>query len=222
MLKIMRSHKFFTVFILGAITIVIIIVFVFWGIGPQSNPSKVIVAQIGGERITFAEYQRAYELAYRRAREIYQNEEEIKKLNLREQVINKLIDNTILITAAKNAGIKITKEELQEAIINEPAFQIDGVFNKEIYMRRLRLNRITPQIYETALKNDLLLNKMRNLIGETVVLTDEEIKILNLPEKDKGQLIRALSFTKTELAIKAYIESLKRQMKITINREFFS
>jgi len=222
MLRIMRSHKFFTVFLLGAITIMIIIVFVFWGIGPQSNPASVTVAQIGNKRIPFAEYQRVYELAYRRAREIYRDEEEIKKLNLKEQVINELIDNTVLMTAAKNAGINVTEEELQEAIINEPAFQIDGVFDREVYMRRLKLNRITPQMYESVLKNELLLNKMRRLIGETAVLTEEEIKILNLIEGDKDQLFRTLSFTKRELAVKAYIEGLKRQIKITINKEFIS
>jgi peptidyl-prolyl cis-trans isomerase D len=200
----------------------IIIVFVFWGIGPQLNPSNVIVAQAGNERIPFAEYKRAYDVAYRRIREIYQDEEKIKEIDLKKMVLNELIDNMVLMAATKNAGITITREELQEAIINEPAFQIDGVFDREVYMRRLKLNRITPQMYENALKNELLLNKMRRLIGETAVLTEEEIKILNLIEGDKDQLSRTLSFTKRELAIKAYIEGLKRQMKITINKEFAS
>ncbi|NOZ68337.1 MAG: hypothetical protein GXP46_03640 [Deferribacteres bacterium] len=52
MLKIMRSHKFFTVFLLSAITIMISIAFIFWGIGPKDNPSVTFVAQINGERIT--------------------------------------------------------------------------------------------------------------------------------------------------------------------------
>lgn len=222
MLKIMRSHKFFTVFLLGAITIVITIAFVFWGIGPQINPSKVVVAQVGKKRILFAEYERAYELSYRRAREIYQNEEEIRKLNLKENILHELIDNIVLMSAAEKAGITITKDELQEAIINEPAFQINGVFDKDVYTRRLRLNRITPTKYESALKNELLLNKIRRLIAETVVLTAEETKILDSVKGNKDQLAEIFLSAKRELAIKVYVEALKRQMKITINKDFIS
>lgn len=222
MLKIMRGHKFFTVFILGAITIVIIIVFIFWGIGPQQNPSSVVVAKIDNKRITLAEYEQAYQLTYRRAREIYQDEEEIKKLNLKERVLDELIDNIILMSTAKSAGIKVTNEELQETIINEPAFQKDGVFDKEIYTRRLRLNRLTPQMYETALRDDLLLDKMRRLIGEGASLTAEETKILDSMPGDKAQLTGAFLFAKRGLTIKAYVEGLKRQKRITVNKEFIS
>ncbi len=222
MLKIMRSHKFFTVFILGAITVMIIIVFIFWGIGPQMDKTQSIVAQVDSETITPAEYERAYAAAYRSAWEMYQNEEEIKKMNLRIKVLDELIDNLVLMSAAKRAGLTVTEKELQEAIMNEPAFQTDGVFNKEIYARRLKLNRMNPAMYENAIKNELLLNKMRLRIAETSDLTADELNILNSIKGDKGQLSGFLLYAKRELAIKAYVEGLKRQMKITINKEFIS
>jgi peptidyl-prolyl cis-trans isomerase D len=220
MLKIMRSHKFFTVFLLGIITVVITIAFVFYGIGPQQNSSDTIIARINKQRITLAEYDRAYTYAYRRARETYKNEDEIKKLNLQQKVLQELIDNTVLIGAAHKAGITVTDKELKDSIINEPAFQTNGVFSKEVYERRLKLNRITPALFESSMKNDLLLNKIRRLIGETAELTAQETQILTSMKENKAQLSEIFLFSRKELSIKAYIEALKRQMTITVNKDF--
>jgi len=222
MLKVMRSSKFFTVIILGAITVIITIAFIFYGIGPNVNPSTTAVAQVGKEKITIGEYERAYVAAYRRAQEIYPNEEDIKKLNLKERVLEELIDNIILISAAKKAGLKVAKDELQAVITNEPAFQANGVFNKEIYLRRLKLNRITPAIYESAVETELLLNKIRMLIGETAVLSSDEKKMLDSISSNQEQLALTILSAKRQQAIKAYVEGIKRQMKITINKELIS
>lgn len=223
MLKLMRSHKFFSVFLLGFITIAITIVFIFWGIGPQRSTSDVVIAWVDGERITRAEYERAYDMAYRRAREVYQNEEEIKKLDLRNKVLEELIDNRVLMAAAENAGITVTRNELQEVIMNEPAFQRNGVFDKHIYTKRLRLMRKTPSVFENELKNGLLLNKIRRLIGETAELTANEKATLDLIKGgNKEQFFEIFLSSKRELAIKAFVEGLKRQMKIDINEKFIS
>ncbi|MCK5506696.1 MAG: SurA N-terminal domain-containing protein, partial [Thermodesulfovibrionia bacterium] len=139
MLKVMRSHKFFTVFLLGLITIVITVAFVFYGIGPQQNPSGTIIARVNKQRITLAEYDRVYTNAYRRAWETYKNEDEIKALNLQKKVLQELIDNIVLIEAAQKAEMTVTDKELKDKIMNEPGFQVNGVFSKEVYERRLKL-----------------------------------------------------------------------------------
>jgi peptidyl-prolyl cis-trans isomerase D len=221
MLKIMRSSKFFTVFLLGAISIMITIVFIFWGIGPQQSPSDVEVARVNKSRITYPEYDRAYQIAYRRARETYKDEEEIAKLNLRNRVLDEIIDRRVLLFAAEQAGIRVTKDELRDAIMSEPAFQQNGVFNRDIYTRRLKLNRMTPSGFESELMTDLLLNKIIRLIGETAELTPQETAILeSLKEGDKDQIANAFLSAKKDMAVKAYVEGMKRQMDISINKNF--
>jgi peptidyl-prolyl cis-trans isomerase D len=222
MLKVMRSNKVFTVFFLGVITVLITIVFVFWGIGPQQNPSAVIVAEVSGSRITYPEFDRAYQIAHRRASETYKSVEEIEKLNLRTRVLDELIDERVLMITAENSGITVTEDELRKAIMGEPAFQKDGVFNKEIYTRRLKLNRMTPSMFESQLKNDLIMNKIRRLIGETAEFGVEEARMLESIKDNKQQLTQAFLAAKRELAVKAYIEGLKRQMKITVNEDYVS
>ncbi len=216
----MRSHKFFTVFILGFITIAITIVFIFWGIGPQQNTSEVIVATVNNNRLTLAEYERAYEIAYRRARDFYEDIKEIENLDLRKSVFNELLNNMVLLEAVKNAGITITENELQEVIFNEPAFYRDGVFDKEVYLRRLSLNRLTPRKFEAELKRDLLLDKMRRLIGETSELAGQEEKILASISGETAEIYEKFLISKRQMAISSYIHALKRRMKISINDKY--
>ena len=222
MLKIMRSHKFFTVFFLGFITIAITIVFVFWGIGPSQNPSDVVVAKINKSRITYLEYERAYEMASRRARETYKDEKEIENLHLKNAVLDQLIENRVLMIVAKRAGIKVSDDEIREAIMKETAFQKDGVFDKEVYERRLKLGHMTTGAFEGQLKEDILLGKVRRLIGETAELGTEETKILDSIQDNKDQFEQAFLTAKKNMAVKAYVEGLKRQMEISINQKLIS
>lgn len=215
----MRSHKFFSVFLLSAITIMISVAFIFWGIGPRDNPAIQYVAQIEDERIMLEEYYRAYDMEYRRIRDQY-SDEEIDNMNLPDRVINSLIDRRVLLIAAERAGITVSEKELQNVIINNPLFQRDGVFDANVYERRLKLNRLTPQAYEDIIKKDLIISKMSNMIGETTEISPEEKKMLDSIEGDsQAQLAKIFKDSKSSQSIQAYIGSLKRQMDITVKRE---
>lgn len=219
----MRSHKFFTVFLLSAITIMISVAFIFWGIGPKDNPTIAFVAHIEGERITLDEFWRAYDNEFKRLREQYPNPEDIEKLNLEDRVLGSLVDRIVLIIAAREAGITVSETELQEVIINTVYFQRDGVFDQNVYNRALKLNRLTPQTYEDNLKSDLIIAKMSRLIGETAELTSEELKILDSIKSDnKDQLAEAFRSSKSNQAVRAYVEGFKRQLDVKINRDLIS
>ncbi len=219
----MRSHKFFSVFLLAAITIMIIISFVFWGIGPKDNPDVAYAARVEDIRITLNDYWRAYDNEYKRLSEQYPDKEEIEKLNVPTRVINSLINRNVLLIAAQKAGIKVTEKEIQEAIINTPYFQRDGAFDQNVYKRALKLSRITPQEFENSLRNDLIITKMSQLISETAELSSEELKILDsIKGGNKEQLMDMFLSTKSNQSINAYIESIKRQLTITINKDIIS
>ena len=219
MLKIMSSHKFFSVFLLSAITIMITVAFVFWGIGPKDNPQVQFVAEVEGDRIMLEDYYRAYDNESRRLKEQY-TDEEIEKMNLPDRVIDSLISRKVLSIAAERAGITVSEKELQNAIVNEPAFQRDGVFDVDVYEKRLRLNRLSPQIYENALSSDMLVAKISRLIGETAELSSEEARMLaSLQGDNKSQLAQIFLSSKSNQVIRAYIESIKRQLDITVRRD---
>src|SRR3972149_3086988 len=175
MLKAMRKHaKFFYV-----LFFIVILSFIFWGVGTVDKSTAVPVAEVGKDKITLEEYWAAYD----RAREFYRNitkgsftEEMEKQLNLKQKVLDSLIDEMVLMAEAKKIGIQVSDEELEEAIINDPAFARDGKFNKDVYLRTLQLNRMTPEYFEFMKRKELTLSKMHRLIGESIDLTDERMK----------------------------------------------
>lgn len=198
----------------------IIISFVFWGIGPKDNPALSYLAQIEDEKVTVEEYWRTYDSEYKKAREQYTDEKEIEALNLPDKVINALVDRRVLLIAAERAEITASDRELQDVIVNAPYFQQNGVFNQEVYKRALRLNRTNPQAYEAGLRQDLIVAKISNLIGETTELSPEENKMLESIEGgNKSQLEQIFLRSKSSQTLQAYIEGIKRQLNITINRD---
>jgi parvulin-like peptidyl-prolyl isomerase len=213
MLKAMRKHaRFFYV-----LFFIVILSFIFWGVGTVDKSTNVAVAEIEKEKISLEEYW----LAYDRIREFYRDmmkegftEEVEKQLNLKQKVLDTLIDERVLLIAAKRAGITVSEKELEEAIMNDPNFMRDGRFNRDVYLRTLQLNRMTPQFYESLRKRELILTKMRRLIGESIDLPGSEVR--------EESLKQAMLSEMRERAIKSYIEGLKKGMKIKVNTKLLS
>lgn len=219
----MQSHKFFTVFVLGAITIMISVAFIFWGIGPKDNVQTAFVASVEDEKITIDEYWRAYDSEVNRLKEQKKSPEEIEKLNLKDRVLATMVNRMVLVAAASKAGITVTEKELQDAIVTAPYFQKNGVFDPEVYKRALKLNRLTTQSFENTIRNDLIISKMSNLIGETAELSAEELQLLeSMNIENKDQLRSIFRSSKSNQAVQAYIESIKQHMDIQIKKDLIS
>jgi peptidyl-prolyl cis-trans isomerase D len=224
MLKVMRKHaKYFYV-----LFFMVIISFVFWGIGTvDKGGNSEIVAEVGKYKITAEEYWKTYDRIYRFYRDIYKDkfdEEMEKKLNLKENVLYSMINERVLLITAKDMGITVSDEELQESIAREPAFMKNGLFDKEVYLNRLRLGRITPELFENAKRQELTLNKMRRLIELSVDITDIDSGVPQMAGNDQvaKMLTQATLNDKKEKAIKSYIEGLKKNIKIKINKQLIS
>jgi parvulin-like peptidyl-prolyl isomerase len=164
MLKMMRHHaKYFYV-----LFFIVILSFIFWGVGTiDKTSSGGIVAEVGKQKITQEEYYRAYDNTFKFYKDLYKekfDEEMQKKMNLKEMVLDSLIANRVLLLAANESGIKVSDEELNDAIIHEPAFMKDGVFDSQIYQNTLRLSRITPEAYESMKRQELIITRMTRLI----------------------------------------------------------
>ena len=223
MLKVMRKHaKYFYV-----LFFMIIISFIGWGVGTVDKKGVEIVAEVGKYKITAEEYWKTYDRIFRFYREIYKDkfdEEMGKKMNLKENVLNSMINERVLLIAAKEAGIDISDEELQESITHEPAFMKNGVFDKNVYLNRLRLNRMTPEAYESSKRQEVILNKMKHLIELSIDITDISS---NVPQTSGNeQVVKTISEAMTkdmkEKAVKSYLEGLKKQIKIKVNKQLIA
>jgi peptidyl-prolyl cis-trans isomerase D len=217
----MRKHAKFFYFLF----VIVILSFIFWGVGPLDKPTEVGVAEIGNEKISVEEYWRAYENVREAYRQMYQgqlDEETEKKLNLKETVLNNFIEEKVLLISAAELGIKVTDKELQDAIMNDERFIRDGVFSKDVYFRTLELNRLTPEMFENSMRHQLVLLKMRRLITSVVDVSPLDIKDAAGDEKKIAEIRQAVLISKGDAAIKSYIGSAKQKIKIKVNMELIS
>ncbi|MFA6054726.1 MAG: SurA N-terminal domain-containing protein [Thermodesulfovibrionales bacterium] len=218
MLKAMRKHaKYFYV-----LFFIIIITFVFWGVGTVDKTGNVeVIAEVGQHMITVEEYWKAYDSAFRFYKEVYKDafNEKMQK-DLKEKVLDSLMDEKVLLIASKEAGISVSDEELQDSISGERAFLKNGVFDKDVYINRLRLNRITPEVFENMKRQELTYEKMRRLVELSVDATALDIQLPQPSGNEQADMIRqAMMGDKKGKAVKSFIEGYKKSLKIKINKK---
>ncbi|NOZ68336.1 MAG: hypothetical protein GXP46_03635 [Deferribacteres bacterium] len=169
------------------------------------------------------QFWRAYDNEYESLKKQFSDPKDIDKRELQDRVLARMINTRVLLIAARRAGITVTEKELQEAIKNQPFFQRDGAFDPDLYKRKLKFNRLTPQAYESSVRNDMLITKMTRLITETVELSPDELKIIDsIKGGNKDQLSEVFRATKGSQMINAYIAAIKRQLDIKVNRDLIS
>jgi len=219
MLKAMRKHaKYFYV-----LFVIIIITFVFWGVGTVDKTGSVeVIAEVGQHNITVEEYWKTYDRTFRFYKEVYKDafNEKMQK-DLKEKVLDSLIDEKVLLIASKEAGISVSDEELQDSISGERAFLKNGVFDRDVYVNRLRLNRITPEIFENMKRQELTYEKMRRLVELSADATAIDIQLPRPSgnEQAADMIRQAMMGDKKGKAVKSFIEGYKKSLKIKINQK---
>ena len=219
MLKAMRKHaKYFYV-----LFFIIIITFVFWGVGTVDKTGNVeVIAEVGQHKITVEEYWKAYDSTFRFYKEVYKDafNEKMQK-DLKEKVLDSLMDEKVLLIASKEAGISVSDKELQDSISGERAFLKNGVFDKDVYINRLRLNRITPEVFENMKRQELTYEKMRRLVELSVDATALDIQLPQPSgnEQAADMIRQAMMGDKKGKAVKSFIEGYKKSLKIKINKK---
>jgi hypothetical protein len=116
-------------------------------------------------------------------------------------------------------------------IVQVPEFQKNGAFDADLYQRLLAANHLTPAIFEAAQAKEILGNKARMVVRDSVALTPSEIAegqaLMARPQDGdpakaasaKDRVLQDMLFQKQQRALMAYQESLKAKVPIKIHRE---
>jgi peptidyl-prolyl cis-trans isomerase D len=204
---------------------IVIITFIFWGVGTKDKSTTETVVEIGKEKITVEEFWRAYERTRDTYRELYKDQpfDEIeKKLNLKQMVLNGLLEERVLLVSARELGLTASDEDLQQAIINDPRFRRDGVFKKDIYLRTLTMNRLTPDMYEGMLRDQLAVEKMRKLIISSVDINEIDLAGTQADPTKAAMIKQMALYNKRNAALRSFVEGAKARMKFKINKDIIS
>lgn len=227
MLDLMRKKK--ESFIIKIVFVVIVLsfigtIFLVWGKGEEGlGRSSGYVAKVDRTTISYDTYQNAYQNMLETYRQIFGNNltpELEKQLNLRQQVLNRLIDSALILKAAKSQGVDVSKEEVSAAIAAMPVFQQNGSFDFGIYQQTLKVNRMTPEAYEDSKKRELLLDKTRKAVMDKAVISDDEALKQFHKEQDRLEL-SYVSYTAAEVASEVKLTDADLQEYLTKNAEQF-
>jgi peptidyl-prolyl cis-trans isomerase D len=159
--------------LLGAI----VIVFVFWGVGSFRSQRGDRIATVNGDPITLDEYRNTFDNLVDQLRRRFGNNldgDMIEKLQVKKQALNQLINNTLLLQEAKRLKFRVSDTELADAISEIPGFQEAGRFDNRLYRNVLERLRMTPEEFEVAQRNGMMIEKLSTLITSGVKISDQE------------------------------------------------
>jgi len=161
-------------FLAWVVVLCIAATFIFFGLGDyfSTSGSSQIAAKVNGEKIR---RETVDILSERLAR---QYEGRIDEKNLQRQVLNTLIQRTALLLAAKKQGFQVGDTQVAELMIQIPAFQENGQFSKEKYLKTLAQASYTDNAFRHELAQDVLMGQWEQGIIQTSFATKAELNSL--------------------------------------------
>ena len=164
---------------LQATVLVIILVFVFWGVGMDRSNRRNAVATVNDEAIDFMTYQRSYERLISQYREQFGGsipDNLLDALGLKEQVLNQLIQRILVRQGAGEIGILISDQEVRETIEKIDSFQSNGVFDVKAYKDILTASKTTVPDFEAGIRTDLLSSKVLDSLSRFGRVSQTELE----------------------------------------------
>ena len=175
MFDFIRNHKRWMQFIL---LLLILPSFVFFGVEGYSSfmSREPEIASVDGEPITLGELNRARAAQLEQYRNMLGGQFDPTMLDtpqFREQVLNGLIDQKVIMIAAQRGKYSVSDETLRRTIASIPAVQQDGQFSSDRYRQVLAAQGMTPAQFEAGLRRDLVLAQVLQPIGVSARVPSE-------------------------------------------------
>jgi len=215
MLELIRKNagSWIIKFILG----ILVLVFSLWGIGSFRSQKANILAMVNGDKILMESYHQAYNNIINRYRQMFKGqipEGFLSHLNIKQQVVDSLIDKALICQAATRQGIRVTDKEIQGLILSIPAFKRNGAFDQRLYKRTLREERLTPAAFEVQVREQLLTDKLKTLLCSGLAVTDAEAKQHYMYENEEVNLAYvAIASSKCKKEVNATDEAISSWYK---------
>ncbi len=207
--------------------------FIFWGTTSSIRGRKadMYYGKIFGRKISQLEFNDALTAVEIQARmQFGESFYELQKLlDLKSLAWQRLI----LLHEARRKKIRVTDADLINSIENNPAFQKNGKFDKNLYESIIRYEfHLQPRAFEEHLREDVMLKKLFDSVTNAVSLTEPEIQEAYKKENEQISInyIAGLpsdfqkDITPTEEELKDYFSknSIEFKQPLSFNLEYLS
>ena len=168
--------------------------FLFWGVESYRNmDDEGYVAIVDGEEIPRREYEQALRDHHERMRAMLGanfNSAMLDSFEVKNSVLERLIQQRLLRREAISNGFVVLDSQLIKTIRDVPAFQRNNKFSKQQYEELLRNQGLTPTIFESRVRQELLLQQLLDGYSENGFVPKkvaEKVKYLSEVQREVNQ-----------------------------------
>lgn len=163
----------------------------------NSSGSRGEVAQVNGEAITQADLGRA--MTMQRDQLLQQlgagfDPAQLDEALLRDAALRNLIDRTLLLQAARDAGFAFSQAALDQVILKTAEFQVDGQFNAQRFDQVIQRLGYSRADFRRLLEQEMLIGQLQAGIAGTAFSSDAQVKAfigLDQQTRDFRQVVMA-------------------------------
>lgn len=164
-------------FVIGLICIP----FAFWGIESfRTDGGDPVVAQVGDQEITQAQFRAGYEQRYRQLQQLLGENfspDMIDQARLRQNVLDDMVQESVMRQYTREAGYRASDAAVFGYLSSIPQFQQDGKFSAQIYKDLLARQGMQPQRFESQLRESLVIDQLRESVVDSAFVTPAEAQL---------------------------------------------
>jgi peptidyl-prolyl cis-trans isomerase D len=200
------------------------------GANITSEGFDTTAASVDGDPIPMQDFLDAYRRAVNNYSEGGKNKtdpESLRSAGVAKQALDALINIRVINYASKQLGIEVSPDEVRQAVETHPNLQDQGGFiGAERYKALLAANSISITQFEEGLRYSLLARKIRNLVSDSLISTNAELRNEYLRTTEDAQIAFAVlnkdeyrkRISPTETELRAYFDAHKDNYRIKEQR----
>ncbi len=188
MFDAVRNNKRIVQIFLALITLP----FAFWGIDSYVSNAGAgsDIAKVGDTKITVPQFEQTLRERQDQMRESMGASFKAEMMNLpevRQGVLNSMIDQRLLLLEAQKRGLVTGDAALRAFIGTIPALQENGQFSMERYEAMLRSRGMSQPQFESRLRQDLTMQQLIGTIGATAFVSSTQAEAMLRLQSEERQ-----------------------------------
>jgi peptidyl-prolyl cis-trans isomerase D len=179
MLKVMRENIKHLAWVLWVvIAVFVLLVFVDFGPAVPTMGRSDAAATLGDYEVSWGELRRQHQTMQDQMRAAYGEQwtpELAQQLQLEQRALDQLLSSKILLAEARRLGLQVSDDEVRREILRSFSDEQGKFVGQELYESWTRQYG-GPTAFEELLREDLLLGKLRDVLTQTVYVSDDEVE----------------------------------------------
>ena len=189
MLQFIRDRA--TGWVAWTIVILICIPFALWGVYDYMTPGQsVAIATVNGVEVDARRFGRLYQQQRYRALALLGGTgraDMIDDARLREQTLEQVIEDELVIQAGQEDGLRVGDRHLAESIASLPQLQGENGFSRDLYDAYLRNQGLGPLGFEFEMRRNLLLEQIATAVARGLAVSERELReVLRLGTQERA------------------------------------